>query len=357
MPKIDVKCTRTQCEVPEVIKLDNGYGAVPLLEEYRGGILENVNFGFIAIVNRQGELVAQAGNPEQIVFYRSASKPIQALPVLARGLAEEYGFSDPELAVMAASHRGEPFHIAAVEGALAKINCREEDLCMLPTYPAYPPSRLAAQQGGLPRKLYHNCSGKHTAMLALARHLGVDIQGYWQIEHPVQQLILQVMASFTDIPPGEIGLGIDGCGVPVFAVPLAAMALGAMRLASPSVIADEAYSRAAARLGEIISRHPLYIAGTDFICSLLNMDSNLVAKGGAQGVYTIGMRREGLGIAFKIQDGSERAWPLVINEIFSQLGYHNKILEERMLGVTSREITNNNDSPVGERRTVFRLNT
>lgn len=331
-------------------------GAVRLVEEYRGALLENVHDGFIAVVDDRGALVASAGNTEAVVYYRSASKPIQALPVLAWGLDKVYGFTEEELAVMASSHRGEDFHIRAVEGILEKIGCREEDLCMLPGYPNHIGSREAVVcSGGPKRKVYHNCSGKHAAILTMARHLGASVEGYWKPEHPAQQAILNTISLFTEVPIQEIGIGVDGCGVPVFAVPLRAMALGAMKLASPDRIGDADFAAAAERLGGIISRHPLYITGTDYICSMVNMDTNLFAKGGAKGVYTIGLREQRLGIAFKVRDGSEDSWPLIINEIFRQIGYDNAAGRERMLKLASPQMINDNQEIVGENRVVFRL--
>ena len=327
-----------------------------LVEEYRGEVLENTHDGFIAIVNDEGKVVSSVGDISTEVYYRSASKPIQALPVLAWGLDKVYGFTEQELAIMAASHRGEDFHVAAVLGILEKIGCSEEDLCMLPVYPSHVESKQAVQRaGGSKRKVYHNCSGKHAAILSMARHLGVPIEAYWKPEHPAEQAILRTISLFTEVQPSAIRIGVDGCGVPVFAVPVQNMALGAMKLACPDCIEDASMAFAAKRLGEIISRWPLYITGTDYICSMVNMDSNLFAKGGAKGVYTIGMRAERLGIAFKVRDGSEDTWPLIINEIFRQIGYDNPAGRDRMLKLARPEMINDNGEIVGEIRPVFQL--
>lgn len=205
-----------------------------LVEDLRGELVENVHRGFIAIVDDQGRLIGQAGNPCKKVYYRSASKPIQALPILALSIDQEFGLTAEETTIMAGSHMGEPFHVAAVESILKKIGAREEDLCMKPTYPGYLPRRTELICAQAPkRKIYHNCSGKHTAALAMARHLNLPLKGYWLPDHPVQQLILQTISRFTEIPSEEIGIGVDGCGVPVFAVPLQNMALAAMKLACP----------------------------------------------------------------------------------------------------------------------------
>ena len=330
--------------------------AARLIEEYRGDVLENTHDGFVAVVDDQGNVVSSVGDISTVVYYRSASKPIQALPVLAWGLDKVYGFTEQELAIMAASHRGEDFHVEAVLGILEKMGCCEDDLCMLPVYPSHAESREAVQRiGGPKRKVYHNCSGKHAAILTMARHLGASIDGYWKAEHPAEQAIVHTISSFTEVPVPDIRIGVDGCGVPVFAVPVQNMALGAMKLACPDRLQDADLASAAQRLGEIISRWPLYITGTDYICSMVNMDSNLFAKGGAKGVYTIGMRAERLGIAFKVRDGSEDTWPLIINEIFRQIGYDNPAGRERMLKLARPEMINDNGEIVGQIRPVFQL--
>jgi L-asparaginase II len=141
---------------------------------------------------------------------------------------------------------GEPFHVAAIESILRKIGAQEDDLCMKPAYPGYLPRRTELLCANAPkRKVYHNCSGKHTAALAMARHFGVSSEGYWLPDHPVQRYILQTISRFTEIPTHDIGIGVDGCGVPVFAVPLQNMALAAMETGMPDQIDDRCWAEAA----------------------------------------------------------------------------------------------------------------
>lgn len=327
-----------------------------LVEDVRGGMVENVHRGFIAVVNDKGQLIGYAGDPQKKIYYRSASKPIQALPILALGIDKEFGLTPEETTVMAGSHMGEPFHVAAIESILRKIGAQEEDLCMKPTYPGYMPRRIELMCEQAPkRKVYHNCSGKHSAALAMARHFGVGLEGYWLPSHPVQQFILETISRFTEVPKEEIGIGVDGCGVPVFAVPVFNMALAAMKMACPDTIEDPVWSNAARRMAENMNRYPLMVTGTDYICSMVNMDANLVAKGGAEGVYAIGMKEQRLGIAFKCEDGTEVTWPLLINEIFAQIGYHNEDGRQRMLKLAKPWVINDNDTIVGEKRTCFQL--
>ena len=70
---------------------------VRLTEEFRGGLLDLTHYGYISIVDEKGKVIYSAGDPEAMVFYRSASKPVQALPVIAHHLDEKYGFTDDDL--------------------------------------------------------------------------------------------------------------------------------------------------------------------------------------------------------------------------------------------------------------------
>lgn len=53
-------------------------------------------------------------------------------------------------------------------------------------------------------------------------------------------------------------------------------------------------------------------------------DPNIVAKGGAQGVYCFGLKKERLGFALKVLNGSEEVWPVIVASILEQINYNNK---------------------------------
>jgi L-asparaginase II len=57
----------------------------PLLVVTRGGRVESVHRGSIAVVSEDGRLLVAAGDPRQPVFLRSAAKPLQLVPFLATG--------------------------------------------------------------------------------------------------------------------------------------------------------------------------------------------------------------------------------------------------------------------------------
>lgn len=327
-----------------------------LYEEIRGGMVENVHFGRICVVDERGRVRYRCGETAAMTYYRSASKPLQALPTLAMGLCAKYGFTGAETALMAASHMGEPYHVCAVLSMLLKSGLSEEDFVMNAAYP----QNLAAHEaallaGAAPRRAMHNCSGKHVALLLLARELSEDYKSYYKIENAAQAAVLSAMAALSGWPEEKIGIGIDGCGVPVFAVPLKNMALSFLRLACPDTIKDERLAGAAAEMFAAVKAHPEMIRGTGELDSVLNADQNLISKSGKYGVYCIGLRKERLGISLKVEDGAEEHIALLAAEVLRQIGYENRETIASIESLNSGIITNDTNMNVGKIVTRFEL--
>lgn len=328
-----------------------------LTEEYRGDILDLIHEGYICIVDEKGNVIHHVGNPEAQVFYRSASKPFQALPVIAHGLDEKYGITDEESVILSGSHLGESFHVSAIRSMFQKAGMDLNDLIMKPTVPGSTSANEERIRKGLPKeKIYHNCSGKHTGAMMLQKELDPQhIQDYWKVDSAAQKEILRTIAVLSEVPQEQVGIGVDGCGVPVFAVPMKNIAIAFKNIACIDTIRDPELRAAAQRYIPRIHRYPLMMRGTGHLCSLINYDPNLVAKGGANGVYGIGLKKERIGISFKIKDGTEAVWPLVIKEIFRQIGYYNEETFRMLDHLNSGVIMNDNDTPVGTCRCVFHL--
>lgn len=327
-----------------------------LVEQYRGGILENVHLGVICGVNERGDVVYSVGNVGHITFLRSAAKPFQAIPVAKMNIAEKYGLTDREAALFAASHRGETYHMEGLEAILRKTGIREDELLTCPTYPLNDePKAACLQQGIAKRKLYHNCSGKHLGVLALCKELGYSTDDYWAVEHPVQQSALQSFAELAEYPKDEIGIGIDGCGFPVYALPVKNLAIAYLKMACPDLIKDEETRTAVTKITGWMNSNPDIVASHNFICTALLTDPNIVAKGGAKGVYGFGLKKERLSFALKVIDGSELVWPVIVASILEQIDYDNKETIERLHALAPREIENDNHLVVGENRPVFQL--
>ena len=329
---------------------------VRLIDEYRGDLLDLTHYGYVVVVNDKGEVIYSAGDPEAVVFYRSASKPIQALPVIAHRLDEKYGLTDEETVLMAGSHLGEDFHVNALKSIMAKADLKEEYFIMNLAVPGSTKANEDRIINGLPKsKLYHNCSGKHTALMLIQREMGGDVKDYWKIGSVGENEVLRTMSEISEYPMEDVKIGIDGCGVPVFAYPLKNIAIAYKNLACIDTIKDETLREAARRYIPRIHQYPHMMRGTGFLCSLINHDPNLIAKGGSNSVYGIGLKKERLGIALKVKDGNEAIWPIIMREIFKQIGYYNEETDKMLLSQNSGIVINDNGTEVGRAEAVFTL--
>ncbi|RKN72964.1 asparaginase [Paenibacillus ginsengarvi] len=327
-----------------------------LIEELRGGLVECEYAGHICGVAYSGDTVYRVGNPDHMTYLRSAAKPFQAIPSFRLGIGDKFGLTGKEQAIMTASHRSEPFHVEVLTSMLGKIGVLESDLVCHSSYPLNVKAKDALVEAGKPpRRLYHNCSGKHLGILALCVSEGYPLAGYDQPEHPAQQAIIRALAELSEYPQEHIHIGIDGCGFPVFALPLSNLAKAYLKLACPELIADPQTRAAVEKMTKLMNEHYEMVSGTDMICSTLLMDDNIVAKGGAKGVYCFGLRKERTAFALKVMDGSEDKWPMIVASILEQIGYDRTETIERLYRLCPKLFANGNGTIVGENRPVFRL--
>jgi L-asparaginase II len=329
-----------------------------LVREYRGNVEECVHYGHICGVDDKRKIVYWTGDPEAVTPLRSSGKPFQAIPVVRHGADERYGFSDAEAAITIGSHRAEPFHVEVLESMLRKTGISEEQLICHPTYPlsVYATEELLRERKPK-RSIYHNCSGKHLGILALCKAMGYPTEGYGSLEHPAQQEIVETLAELAEVSREEIGLGTDGCGFPVFSLSLRALAVAYLKLACPDLIPNPELRAAVVKIVSRMNAHSEMIAGSDRICSSLLLDPNIVAKGGAKGVYCFGLKEERLAFALKVEDGSEDEWPIIVASILEQIGYRNRQTIERLYALWPVEIRNDNRLVVGHNKTVFTLHS
>lgn len=337
----------------------------PLVEVRRGSITESRHRGHIAAVNAEGVIVAHLGAPETLTYLRSSAKPQQAVPLVASGAADRFGFTDQELAVACASHSGEPIHTEAVASMLRKIGL---DASALKCGTHEPFSRDIArrmrERGEKPDVLQNNCSGKHTGMLALALHLGAPTESYDQPDNPAQLLIGRTVAQFSGVPQEDIAVGVDGCGVPVFGVTVRAMALMYARLVAPPAKWERETREACRRVVSAMISHPEMVGGTKERLDTEMMRAargSLISKVGAEGVYTVGVLPserwpQGLGLALKIEDGEDhRARPTVVIESLRQLGVLAGEALDAVAPYASFPVRNHRGDTVGEVRASFEL--
>lgn len=326
-----------------------------LFEEYRAGVLECMHHGHVCVVDKDGVLAA-AGDTDWYSYYRSSSKPIQSLPVIIRELDKKYGLTTEETALFSGSHYGDPEHVRVLESIMQKTGLKEEQMIMLPTYPVRTSEKERLLWANMPpRKVYHNCSGKHLGMMLLARELGEKVEDYWIRGSKTQQEILKVISMMTDVPVDDIKIGVDGCGVPVYAVPFHAIATSYLRLECPELIRDETLRAAVERNMKMIHQNPNMIAGENVICSILASSEDLIGKSGAMAVYAMAIRSLGVGVVAKTMDGSHDEFAATVLRVFEELGYKNDEIIDKINKVYKNVIINDNKEEVGYRKTVFTL--
>lgn len=328
----------------------------PLAEVTRGGEVESVHAGAVAVVNASGEVIFSVGNPHFPTFTRSTIKPFQALPFLCEGGPAHFGFGSREIALMCASHSGEPMHVATVQGMLAKAGCDEHHLrcgCHEPIYRAL--ADRHASDGECFNQLHNNCSGKHAGFLAYCVQHGHPLDSYLDPDHPLQQSIRQRLAEVAGISQSDLKIGIDGCSAPNYALPLSRLAFAYARLAQGEKA--PVHGESLGKLFGAMTAHPELVSGTGRIDLALmqTMPGDWVAKGGAEGVQVIGIRSAGLGIAIKIADGASRGLPPATISVLQQLGLLGPAASPLLHDWLCPAIRNLKDIQTGEIRPVVKL--
>ncbi len=299
-----------------------------LLNYTRGSHIENIHRGDVVAVSVKGDVIDAVGNENLPMFWRSAAKPFQALPFVKDGGMERYNITEEELALLVSSHSGEKNHVELVRDILRKLDLTEEDLdCGA----ARPMSGKAfadlIRNGEKPGAVHNPCSGKHSQILALSKMLGIPVKDYIRPDHKAERIIFRHVAMAAKMDESKLEIGIDGCGVPVFYLPLYNMALAYARLSAPEQGEWGEYENAAARILNAMSSYPQVLSGTGRIDAEVSIATKgrIVAKIGADAVYCIAVKGEGLGIAFKIENGSYQAVTPVVIGVLKRL----KLLSEK----------------------------
>ena len=297
---------------------DRYAGGELLAEVVRSGFVEGYHRGSVIVLDAAGDAVAVAGDVTGPVFPRSSNKPLQAVGMLRAGLRPA---GPAQLALAAASHRGEPMHITGVRAMLAAAGLPEDALACPPDLPLAPAARAEVlRSGGAPGRVYMNCSGKHAAMLLTCRAAGWPTEGYPDPAHPLQAALRATVEELAGEPVAATG--VDGCGAPVFALSLNALAGAYLRLVSAP---DGSPERAVA---DAMRAYPELVSGTGADDAVLMRGlPGALAKGGAEGVLAVGVPGVGA-VAAKVDDGAMRPRMPVLASALRRLGVTAPVLDE-----------------------------
>ncbi len=304
------------------------------IEVVRGGVVECLHRARAAITFPDGTLWT-LGDAAMPTYPRSSLKPFQAIAMCRAGL----DVTGHELAISAASHLGEPYHLTAVRSILAGAGLTEGDLQNTPDMPIQPDARIAwIREGRGPEPVAQNCSGKHAAMLRTCVIAGWDTATYRDPDHPLQVLIRETLAEYTAEPIPEPS--IDGCGAPAFTTTLIGLARGFGAFAA-------ATDGPAKSIADAYRAYPEYVSGTGHAdLAMHRAVPGLVCKGGAEGVFAAGMP-DGTGIALKIVDGAERGRRELMVALLASLG-----VDSPALAALATSPVLGHGEPVGEVRVV-----
>jgi L-asparaginase II len=280
-----------------------------LAEVVRSGFTESLHRGAVVGLAPDGEPLLRAGAVDVPIFPRSSNKPMQAAAMLRCGL----GLEGHLLALAAASHSGEDFHVAGAREILAGAGLTEADLQCPPDLPGDAAAQRALlMAGGGPDRVHFNCSGKHAAMLATCVVAGWPTASYRDPDHPLQQEIRREVERLAGEP--VTATGVDGCGAPLFAISLTglARAFGAIVTAEPG--------SPERRVADAMRAYPEWTSGTDRDeRALMSAVPGLLLKSGAEGVDAFALA-DGHAGALKIDDGGQRARTPVTVAVLRRFG-------------------------------------
>jgi len=308
-----------------------------LAEVVRSGVVESVHRGSVVVLAPDGSVELSLGTPDVPMLPRSAKKPLQAAGMLYAGL----DLDGELLALAAASHSGEPFHLEGARRILKRAGLYEKDLQTPPDWPMDERVRVDyVRAGGLPARIAMNCSGKHAAMLATCVRNDWETASYLDPKHPLQQAIATTVSELCGEPIAHTG--VDGCGAPLLGVSLTGLA----RAFSAMAVADAGTPER--RVVEAIQAHPEWTSGTTREeARLIRAIPGLFGKTGAEGVFAVALD-DGRAVAVKIADGAMRASYVVLSALLQRLGLDAPVLDE-----LSRPPLLGGGRPVGEIRPVL----
>ncbi len=275
----------------------------------RSGLVEGVHCGTVVALDGAGRVVHAVGDPDLEVYPRSAAKPMQASGMVRLGLE----LPDDELALVGASHSGEPMHVDGVRRILARAGLDESALQNTPRLPLHEPSRDAEIKAGRGEtSVCADCSGKHAGMVVTCVLNGWAVATYLDDDHPLQR----ALRAELELVAGEpvVHSGVDGCGAPIWAITLTGLA----RAFAGCVTAAE--GSPPRRVADAMRRHPEMVGGTGRdVTGFMTAVPGLLAKEGAEAIYAAALP-DGSAVALKISDGAFRAAQVALASALAAVG-------------------------------------
>jgi len=289
-----------------------------LAEVTRGDVVESVHAGHMVLLNADGSILFQKGDPTLNIYSRSSLKSIQASAMVRAGLDIEPRL----LALVCASHAGTAMHQQGAQAILAKAGLDEHSLQCILDRPLDEELRRTSE----PTRLAMNCSGKHAGMLATCVINGWPIDSYLDPTHPLQMSGEKVA-----------GVSVDGCGAPLFLFSLLGLARAIRHL---TISADPVHQEVA----QACRDYPEMVSGPGRLATrMMQKIPGLFMKDGAEAVNVTSLA-DGRTMAIKISDGNARAMPAITAAALAKFGIDAQEVPVNVLGA---------GLPVGTIRATF----
>jgi L-asparaginase II len=274
-----------------------------LAEVTRSGVVESVHAGHLVLLNADGSIHFQKGDPTLNIYSRSSLKSIQASAMVRAGLDIEPRL----LALVCASHAGTPMHQQGALAILAKAGLDEHSLKCVLDRPLDEELRRTSE----PTRLAMNCSGKHAGMLATCVINGWPTDTYLDPSHPLQ---LAIKAEVESLSGETVALtSVDGCGAPLFLFSLLGLARAVRNL---TISADSVHQSVVQACRDF----PEMVSGPGRLATrLMHTIPGLFMKDGAEAVNVASLP-DGRTLAIKISDGNQRAMPAITAAALAKFG-------------------------------------
>ena len=309
----------------------------------RSGYIESEHFGCGAIVDSDGKILKEWGDSSQLIFPRSALKPIQSLNLYKDGYIDKANLTEKQIAFSTSSHFAEDIHQELINDWLKNLNLDESMRACGEDWPWQLHNKFKAyEKYKKRRKIFHNCSGKHCAHLAVSVERDLPINNYNSQLHPLQKELFNLIENLSDFKINQIG--VDGCTLPNPMLPINKFGYLLAKFTDYKKIDN--LGSVAKKIFEACVNEPDYAGGAESDNSLLTklFNKRVFFKNGAEGVFLAIIPENKVSIVVKILDGSARAAATAIAGMISELDLIDKSKLETYL---NRTISNSIDQPVG----------
>ncbi|MEL0116132.1 MAG: asparaginase [Pelagibacteraceae bacterium] len=315
---------------------------VSLVNVTRGKEIESSHSGAAVFLDSSGKVLREWGDSNMLIYPRSSLKPIQSLNLYKNKIDEKLKLEESYLAFSTASHHGEDIHINKAEGWLKQLGLKEEDLACGEDWPKSLSDKFKAEKKYKhKRKVFHNCSGKHCAHLAVAKARDLPIKNYQKENHLIQSELIELIEELAQEKIHS--MGIDGCTLPNPFMSLKSFALISARFADFKYLRE--HGSTAQKIFDACVKFPELTGGEKSInCLLTKAAGNIFFKNGAEGVYVALIPHLKSAIALKISDGTQRASEIAMAGIINEL---NLMPKEKINSFLSKPILNSANDVVG----------